>query len=83
MSSTPGIRRIQVSWRRAKARWADFIARHRREQLFEADRGARGARGSRFIRSLRLLGGPIRNHGVHPGVDSIPQLVAVERDPGE
>ena len=85
MSSTPGIRRIQVSWRRANARCADFIALDvASQELLEADRRARRAGGARLIGALGLLG-----RAWTPTIASTrvsiraSQLVPVEGDPGQ
>ena len=82
---TSSIRRIQVSWRRAKRHWARFIASDvAGEQLVEADRGPRGARGpGRGRRCAPRPRRPAATISVDPRLDPGAQLVAVDRQPDQ
>ncbi len=66
------MRRIQVSWRRAKARCADFISVDvvPRSSCGEADRGARGAGHSSGFGGPHVVGGAGADHGVDALVDA-------------
>ena len=82
--STPSMRRIQVSWRRAKLRWAGLVASTSpSSSCLEANRRPRGSRGAGALGLGDLLHRAASHHRVNPCVDPSRKQLGVDGQPDE